>query len=501
VDAVRERPGITLVLGGARSGKSEVAEGLVAAIGGPVAYVATGPRADPIADPDWAARLDAHRRRRPASWTTVEVPAGADLGEVLRAVDIPVILDSLGTWIAGLEDFGGESNSTAVDDPPVVTSLVAALVHRRAVGRPTVIVTEEVGLGVHPPTGVGVAFRDALGRLNRRVAGVADRVLLVVVGRVHELGPQAVPAPAGPHEGIPPLGPQAVPAPPGPVVQDPDTAPDAGQLSPATVPPATVPPGTVPPATVPPGTVFGGARRAVGFLTAFGGATTPDTRTFWWFPATGGAIGAVLGTVWWATAKAWPQALAAVIVVALDLAITGMLHLDGLVDAADGLLPHLDRARRLAVMREPSVGAFGVGVAAVVLIGRWAALSVARPSVWLLVGLWVASRTAMAVVATVVPYARADEGGLATAFLPPAGAGRLSAPTLAIAGLGIAGAVGAVVAWGPLGGGVALVAGVVAAAGVVWLACRRIGGFTGDVLGAAGVTLETVALIVAAAKW
>jgi cobalamin 5'-phosphate synthase/cobalamin synthase len=245
------------------------------------------------------------------------------------------------------------------------------------------------------------------------------------------------------------------------------------------------------------------------FLTAFGGAASPDARTFWWFPLTGGAIGAVLGTVWWAAAKIWPQALAAVIVVGLDLAVTGLLHLDGLVDSADGLLPHLDRSRRLAVMREPSVGAFGVGVAGVVLLGRWAALSVARPSVLLLVGLWMASRTAMAVVAVTVPYARAGQGGLATAFLPTArpGFGASSDPShpshaaLLIAALGALGAVAAVVAWGPLAGGVSLAVGVLAAAGVVWLAWRRLGGFTGDVLGAAGITLETAALVVAAAKW
>lgn len=267
-----------------------------------------------------------------------------------------------------------------------------------------------------------------------------------------------------------------------------------------------------------------GARRALAFLTPIGGAVPPAPSALPWFPVVGAAIGAVLGLVWWAAGHAWDRVVAAVIVVGLDLALTGLLHVDGLADAADGLLPHLERSRRLAVMREPAVGAFGVAVVALVLVARVAALSSAVPSVLLLAGLWAASRAFMAVVARTVRYARGPEprpgdpgggGGLVSAFLveaaaapegpgtPPARAARPSrvGPALVAGLVGAALAEGCVAAWRPVAGTVALACGLVAALGVVWLARRRLGGFTGDVLGASGVVLETVALLVAAARW
>jgi adenosyl cobinamide kinase/adenosyl cobinamide phosphate guanylyltransferase len=155
---------ITLVLGGTRSGKSEVAEGLAARSGLPVTYVATG-RAD---DAGMVARIAAHRARRPAAWTTVE--AGEDLPDVLRDLAGPVLVDSLGTWVAGHDDLDP-------DPAPLCTAL------REREGD-TVVVSEEVGLGVHAPSEAGRRFTDVLGTLNRAVADVADRVLLVVAGRV-----------------------------------------------------------------------------------------------------------------------------------------------------------------------------------------------------------------------------------------------------------------------------------------------------------------------------
>jgi adenosylcobinamide-GDP ribazoletransferase len=206
----------------------------------------------------------------------------------------------------------------------------------------------------------------------------------------------------------------------------------------------------------------------------------------------GALIGLALGGLWWAGNRLWSAQLAAALVVAADLGVTGLLHFDGLVDCADGLLPHLSRERRLEVMASPEVGAFGVGVAIAVLLLRWAALAAIRPSVILLVALWCLSRTGMAVVARTQPYARA-EGGLASAFF---GSPRW-APLLAGVGL----SAGLALAWRLPAGAVSLVAAVVAGASVVWLARRRVGGFTGDVLGAAGVLAETVGLIVAAARW
>jgi adenosylcobinamide-GDP ribazoletransferase len=238
-----------------------------------------------------------------------------------------------------------------------------------------------------------------------------------------------------------------------------------------------------------------GARQAVAFLTPLGGAETPSAAALAWFPLVGTGLGLTLGGWWWLAGRMWPGPVAAALVVAADLALTGLLHVDGLIDAADGLLPHLDRARRLEVMAEPEVGAYGVAVAAVVLLCRWVALASLPTAALLLAGLWCGSRTAMAVVVRTQPYARAGAGagGLATAFLGTGAAAPL-----------VAGAAGAAVLaglWRPLPGVVAVVAEGFTAAAVIALARRRLGGFTGDVLGAAGVLGETVGLLVAAARW
>jgi adenosylcobinamide-GDP ribazoletransferase len=235
-----------------------------------------------------------------------------------------------------------------------------------------------------------------------------------------------------------------------------------------------------------------GAVEAVSFLTPFGGARSPSARAVPWFPVVGAGLGAILGLAWRGASHVWPPALAAAVIVVADLVCTGLLHFDGLVDAADGLLPHLSRERRLEVMAAPQVGAFGVGVAIAVLLVRWAVLTALHPSVLLLAGLWAASRTVMAVTLTTVPYARAG-GGLATAFR---GGSRLVA---AVGGPVLA--VGLVLLWRPLAGAAAVVALAAAGNAVVALAWRRLGGFTGDVLGAAGVIGETVGLLVAAGKW
>ena len=100
-----------------------------------------------------------------------------------------------------------------------------------------------------------------------------------------------------------------------------------------------------------------GVRRALAFLTPLGRAAVPDSRTMSWFPVVGALVGAVVGCVWWGADRLWPPAVAAALTVAADLALTGMLHVDGLADSADGLLPHLPRKRRLEVMADPAIGA------------------------------------------------------------------------------------------------------------------------------------------------
>jgi adenosylcobinamide kinase/adenosylcobinamide-phosphate guanylyltransferase len=163
-----------LVLGGSRSGKSSHAEQLVADRGA-VTYLATSaPRDD---DAEWAARVAAHRVRRPASWTTVETTAPSDL---LRGGT--VLVDSVTTWVAALMDETG----VWADEPGARERLAArcdALVNAWTMTPAHVVaVSDEVGLGVVPETRAGRLFRDTLGAVNQRLAGTADEVWFVVAG-------------------------------------------------------------------------------------------------------------------------------------------------------------------------------------------------------------------------------------------------------------------------------------------------------------------------------
>ncbi len=235
-------------------------------------------------------------------------------------------------------------------------------------------------------------------------------------------------------------------------------------------------------------------RRALAFLTPLGTALPPNADALPWFPAVGLVLGFGLGGVWWLAARWWSAPVAAAVVLGADLLLTGMLHLDGLLDAADGLLPHLPRERRMEVMSGPEVGAFGIGTAIVVLLLRWASLAALPPTALVVGGLWCASRTFMATAMVSIPYARAG-GGLASAFLGMSrGRGWVIVP-------GLAASLACLMGWRPLAGVVALAAGLVGATVVILLARRRLGGFTGDVLGAAGMVAETVGLLVAAAQW
>ena len=242
-------------------------------------------------------------------------------------------------------------------------------------------------------------------------------------------------------------------------------------------------------------------RRAVSFLTPFGGPADPAPSALAWFPAVGALIGLAVGGIWWAARRGWAPPAAAAIAVIADAALTGLLHLDGLADAADGLLPPLSRARRLEVMADPRLGAFGAAGLGIVLLARFGAFASMLPSPLAVAGLWSGSRTAMAVTARAVPYAR--PGGLASAFLPAPGARTRPGAAARPAVLGLAGGLLAVaLAFAGRGAlGVAAVGAEAAgAAAVVFLARRRLGGFTGDVLGAAAVVGETAGLLTLALR-
>lgn len=223
---------------------------------------------------------------------------------------------------------------------------------------------------------------------------------------------------------------------------------------------------------------------AVAFLTVAGRGQTPQARALWWFPVVGAGLGGVLATIHWGAGKLWPLLVVGILVVAADLVLTGGLHLDGLADSADGLLAHVERDQRLSVMSRPDVGAFAIAAAVVVLGARWAALSVDGIESLALIPIWASSRVVVAVIPAIVPYAR--PGGLAEPFV--AGARRWLA-------LWLAPAVAALVLIEGVSGAVAAGVLVVVAVGVAALAWRRLGGFTGDVLGAVILMAETAALL------
>ncbi len=163
-----------LILGGVRSGKSRQALLLATASpsGRRTGFLATA-RAD---DRDMARRIARHQADRPTGWRTVEEPY--EIGEACRrltdCVDL-IVLDCLTLWVSNLLLRGD-----LPDDVLAATDALAKLVSERRVS--IIIVSNEVGSGVHPPTEIGVRFQDTLGGVNQRVAAVAERVTLMVAG-------------------------------------------------------------------------------------------------------------------------------------------------------------------------------------------------------------------------------------------------------------------------------------------------------------------------------
>jgi adenosylcobinamide kinase/adenosylcobinamide-phosphate guanylyltransferase len=179
------RDGLILVLGGARSGKSAVAQRLAEQSGAPVVYVGTLA----AGDAEMAGRIARHRRMRPAAWRTIE--SGTRLPEELATIDegTTVLIDGLGGWISA-ELLAARPDAAESLDPRTAAALdervrgrIARLVEvaggRRGL---TIVVSEEAGMGVVPPYPLGRLFRDLLGEANAALAVRAARVLLVVAG-------------------------------------------------------------------------------------------------------------------------------------------------------------------------------------------------------------------------------------------------------------------------------------------------------------------------------
>jgi adenosylcobinamide kinase/adenosylcobinamide-phosphate guanylyltransferase len=174
-------PRLTLVLGGARSGKSRYAEALIAALPPPWHYVATAQ----AFDTEMEERIALHRQRRDGRWSTHDAPLNlAETLDRIAAGASPVLVDCLTLWLTNVmlagRDVVAESDA-----------LEAALA--RAVA-PVVLVSNEVGLGIVPDNALARRFRDEAGRLHQRLAARADSVLLMVAGL-----PLTVKAPGAPH--------------------------------------------------------------------------------------------------------------------------------------------------------------------------------------------------------------------------------------------------------------------------------------------------------------
>ncbi len=166
---------LTLVLGGARAGKSTYAQRL-AEDGGRVLFVATAV----AGDADMEARIRAHRESRPADWDTMEEPL-ALTGALAAGADgyDTVLLDCLTLWVSNLLLRGAEDEPVALDIPAEVGRLLETYERGAA---SWIVVSNEVGLGVVPPTDLGRRYRDELGRANQIVAAAADDVFFLAAG-------------------------------------------------------------------------------------------------------------------------------------------------------------------------------------------------------------------------------------------------------------------------------------------------------------------------------
>lgn len=172
-------PHVTLVLGGARSGKSAWAERLVESAAARPVYVAPAE----AGDAEMVERIRRHRERRGERWRTVEEPL--DLRGVLAREDRPgqvLLVDCLSLWLSNL--MAAERN--------IETEVAGLLTALRAVEAPIVLVSNEVGMGIVPANALARRYRDDLGRLNQSVAGLAELVVFVAAGL-----PLALKAPKG----------------------------------------------------------------------------------------------------------------------------------------------------------------------------------------------------------------------------------------------------------------------------------------------------------------
>jgi len=236
--------------------------------------------------------------------------------------------------------------------------------------------------------------------------------------------------------------------------------------------------------------LLAGPRAALSFLTVLPVGGQAAARSVHlgraWFPAVGLLLGGAAAGAFWLASGATTPALAAVLALALLAVATGGLHLDGLANAADGLLGGATAERRLEIMRDSRVGTFGLVAIVLLLLGDWAVLSGMPPLTVLAALLAAAAMSRLAVVCVLVwlPYARPEGLGAAAHGGPPL-------PDLAVAG--VAAALPLALDWRH--GVMAAILVAIAATGIAALARARIGGATGDVCGAIVEVGQLAALV------
>ena len=184
---------LILVTGPSRSGKSEWAEHLAEAIAQQkqlsVVYVATSQ--EDANDPEWQARLDKHRDRRPLHWQTLAVPTDLSLAITQNLASNCLLIDSLGTWVANL--LSQDENQWQLTQEELLENLQNSCQN-------IILVAEETGWGVVPAYPIGRQFRDRLGNLTREIGAIADKVYLVTGGYVLDLTQLGNPLPSTPEK-------------------------------------------------------------------------------------------------------------------------------------------------------------------------------------------------------------------------------------------------------------------------------------------------------------
>ena len=164
---------MTVLLGGAASGKSRTAAALAAGSGRPVTVLATAE----ALDEEMAERIARHRAERPAAWTVIEEPIALAAAIEGTAIDDTLIVDCLTLWVSNMLADG------ATSDDDVLAAAAAAAKACAARGAPTIVVSNEVGAGIVPMQQLARRYRDLLGRVNAAFAGAAGTVALMVAGR------------------------------------------------------------------------------------------------------------------------------------------------------------------------------------------------------------------------------------------------------------------------------------------------------------------------------